>query len=164
MRKILVILVLALGVFALGAAGAEPSGDCTGSPLPPETAPSGISIQQSGDPATGPASLKICNNGAVIPLRGAVTLSGNPTGQTGYVEADGDTANSSLAPCADGFTRVKVDGGGPHFYEAPDGSFADTKPGTPGSQPANEVPPDIFVTDTVSNCAGPLPPLPVSDS
>jgi hypothetical protein len=155
--------MLLLGVFALATGhAAEPSAGCTGSPLPAEAGPLGISIHNSGDPTTGTGTVKVCNNGATIPspAKGAVTVSGNPTAQQGSVEVDGDS-NNNAAACTDGFARVSANSAGPHFYEAPDGSFADTKPSQTGNQQAQEVTADKFVTDTAANCGPAVPPPPV---
>jgi hypothetical protein len=162
-RKTLFALMLVLGVFALATGhAAQPSAGCAGGALPGEAAPSGISIKNTGDPTTGTGTLQICNNGAVIPspAKGAATVSGNPTAQNGSVEVDGDSDNTAAA-CTDGFVRAGVNSSGPHFWEGPDGSLADTKPSQLGNQPATEVSPDKFVTDTVANCGPAVPQPPV---
>ena len=133
----------------MGFAGAEPSGGCNGGEAPPSTTPLGVGIDQAGDPTTGSGSLRVCNTGSTVPApaKGAVTVSGNPTGQSGYVDVDGDSNNAG-APCTDGFVRVGASAGGPAFYESPSGSWS-------GSSPNKA--PDVWAQNLVNNCAGPLP-------
>ncbi|MGH2668916.1 MAG: hypothetical protein ACRDH5_07330, partial [bacterium] len=109
---------------------------------------------------TGAGGIRLCNTGAVVPIAGSATLQVNPNGQTGFVEIDGDTANSSQNACLDGHARIGVGSGGPTFYESKDGSNADTRPNQAGNQPAAPEAPEVWLQNIVANCAGPLPDPP----
>lgn len=154
MRRAFVLAIVAAVAAGAFGAGHAASNACNSGEVTPGTTPLGIGVEQSGDPASGAGSLTVCNTGNPIPppLKGSATISGNANTQSGYGEIDGDSNNNS-ADCTDGFARVAADGEGPHFYEAPNGSYADTDPATGGNQQAQEVGPDVFVQDTAANCA-----------
>jgi len=151
-RNLLAIAVLGAVVTSTGVSLAD-SGTCNGGEVPPSMTPAGVGVDSNGsDPTGGGGEVDVCNNGAVVPVAGSVTVFGSALGQTAYVDADGDPSNASLADCADGFNRVMVNGAGPHFYSSPDGNYADTNPSKKGKQRALEKSPDGFVMDLTA-CA-----------
>ena len=138
-----VVVLAVLG--SMGMSHAEPSGGCTAGPVKPGDTPAGIGVAQFGDPTTGAGYVRVCNNAAVVPApgKGALTVSADPTHQKGYVEIDGDSNNTSPAPCTTGFDRVTFDANGPHFYDAKTGGWTSRSP---------ERTPDQWLMDVAANC------------
>ena len=148
-------VIVAASMVSLGNA-AEPSTGCGTGQVPPGTTPAGVGVSATAPPGTPPSgtgSVKACNTGAVVPepLKGAVTVSGSTTSNSGYVDVDGDSSNVT-GNCTDGFVRVAITSGGPVFYESKDGNFTDTKPNQSGNQTAQPETADQFATNTSANC------------
>lgn len=147
MKKLACSLLVAVAAMTAGSAVAD-SGDCAGG----TATPAGITVLQTGDPTTGPASLSVCldDSTAPTPIQGSATLSGDPNGQSGYADVDGDASNAAVEQCLDGFVRADSDG---NIYSSPDGDFVDTDPSTVGDQQASPKTPEEFLADLQADCA-----------
>ncbi|HEX9696224.1 MAG TPA: hypothetical protein VGB64_07910 [Actinomycetota bacterium] len=148
--KLIALVAVALATMIMGAAGAaEPSAACNGGAVPPGTTPLGVGINQTGDPAGGPATVKACNTGSTVPApaKGTITVQGDANAQKGFVDVDGDSNNAG-APCTDGYVRVAASAGGPAFYESANGGWTSTAPAKS---------PDTWAQNIANSCAGPLP-------
>jgi hypothetical protein len=146
MKKFAVLILVGAAALSFGAVYAD-SADCAGG----TTTPAGISVLQTGDPTTGPASLTVCLDDSAVPtpIQGSAKISGDANAQTGYVEADGDASNEATAACADGFFRVQDDG---NIAHSPDGDYNDPD-GDGDAGPAPQVD-DLptFLQETAADC------------
>lgn len=152
MRLVVGAVVLAGAVPVAGIAG-EPSASCDRGEMPPGATPAEVGARQAGDPGDDPMSVSICvAGGAERPLKGAAKVTVTPDGSDGpyaIVVLDGDSGNAFLG-CTDGFAAARVDGGGPHLYQGPDGSF---------TYLAKEKAPDAFARDVARDCWPDGPPI-----
>ncbi|HVL80685.1 MAG TPA: hypothetical protein VM840_03730 [Actinomycetota bacterium] len=105
MRKLIGFIASALvaGALVAGPAVAEPSAKCNGAPAATGT--------------DGSMSISVCVSGV-----GALTAA--QKGNGGYVVADGDTANSTINPCLDGFVGIQVTEAGPGYAASGEGDYS----------------------------------------
>jgi hypothetical protein len=104
MRKFATMLLsffVAGVLFGAAPVGAEPSDACGDAPA-----------------AAGESSVTVC-------VAGVGSLTAAQEGSGGYVVADGDSANSAINPCLDGFAGVQVDdAGNPGYAAESDGDYS----------------------------------------
>ena len=152
-RMALGLTAAVVAALSFGAAGAEPSGTCTGEAQTPP-APTGTVVAAKSNGTNNGGSLQVCNDGAIvgktipIPAKGKVTVSvdlssGN---ENGYAEVDGDSDNDGGGndSCLDGYDRVAGNSSGPQFYDSPNGGHTSTS--TSEDAPT-------FLENNANNCA-----------